>query len=202
MTFKETLTERFACKAFSDKQIPRSDLDFILEAGRLAPSSFGYEPWKFIVLTKKEDNQALSKLCWNQENVATANVNIVVVARTDLQSKDEFARKQVRRFAKDEAHFEKTLKIYTSGTDAMNEVELYEYAAKNCYLAAMQMATAAMTLGIDSCLIGGFEKDKVDTFLELPKHFGVAIILSLGYRKEHSKHTKKRLSIEEVVEYY
>ncbi len=52
-TFEETLYKRFACKAFKEQNIQKDDLDFILEAGRMAPSSCGFEPWKFVVLSKK-----------------------------------------------------------------------------------------------------------------------------------------------------
>lgn len=45
MTFEESLNARHACKKFSDKAISSKDLDFILEAGRLAPSGYGFEPW-------------------------------------------------------------------------------------------------------------------------------------------------------------
>ncbi len=99
MNFKELILKRRACKLFNDKKISEEDLRFILESGILAPSSHGFEPWKFVVLNKKEDNQKLANFCFNQENVASASHNIIFLARKDLQSKDEFAQKQIRRFA-------------------------------------------------------------------------------------------------------
>lgn len=203
MTFEETLSKRFACKAFKDESISQDKLEFILEAGRMAPSSCGFEPWKFVVLSQQKDNEALSKACFNQENVATASNNIILLARTDLKSSDAFVQDQVARFAprSDAANFERVLKLYTAGTDAMSEQELYHYAQLQCYLAMMQMATAAMVEGIDSCMIGGFEKDKVDAFLRLNYPFQTAAILALGYRKSEPKYPKQRLRIDQVVEY-
>lgn len=159
MNFKELISKRRACKLFNDKKISEEDLHFILESGILAPSSHGFEPWKFVVLEQKEHNLKLSTLCYNQQNVASASHNIILLARKDLQSKDEFAQKQIRRFAgSKEENFQKILKIYTHDTDAMNEKELYHFAQLQCYLAMMQMSLAAMSLGIDSCMIGGYEK--------------------------------------------
>lgn len=97
MNFKELISKRRACKLFNDKKINEKDLHFILESGILAPSSHGFEPWKFIILDKKEDNQKLAKLCFDQASVASASHNIILLARKDLQSKDEFAQKQIRR---------------------------------------------------------------------------------------------------------
>ena len=194
-TFEETLYKRFACKAFKEQNIQKDDLDFILEAGRMAPSSCGFEPWKFVVLSKKEDNKALSEICFNQENVATASHNIIILARTDLQAKDEYIRKQVARFCSPDENkekFEQIVNSYTYSTNLMSEGELYNYAHSNCYLALMQMATAAMTRGIDSCMIGGFEKIKVDEYLRLNYPFQTAVILSLGYRKDEPKYKKTK----------
>lgn len=50
MNFKELISKRRACKFFNDKKINEKDLHFILESGVLAPSSHGFEPWKFVVL--------------------------------------------------------------------------------------------------------------------------------------------------------
>lgn len=50
MNFKEMLEKRHACKLFDGRKIPEEDLKFILESGVLAPSSHGFEPWKFLVI--------------------------------------------------------------------------------------------------------------------------------------------------------
>ncbi|EAH9176211.1 NAD(P)H-dependent oxidoreductase [Campylobacter coli] len=197
------MSKRRACKLFNDKKISEEDLHFILESGILAPSSHGFEPWKFVVLEQKEHNLKLSTLCYNQQNVASASHNIILLARKDLQSKDEFAQKQIRRFAgSKEENFQKILKIYTHDTDAMDEKELYHFAQLQCYLAMMQMSLAAMSLGIDSCMIGGYEKDKVDDFLKLEYPFETAVILSLGYQAHEPKYPTQRLKFDEVVEFY
>ena len=203
MNFKELISKRRACKLFNNKKINEKDLHFILESGILAPSSHGFEPWKFIILDKKEDNQKLAKLCFDQASVASASHNIILLARKDLQSKDEFAQKQVRRFSgSSEENFQKILEIYTHKTNAMNDNELYHYAQLQCYLAMMQMSLAAMSLGIDSCMIGGYEKDKVDDFLKLEHPFETAVILSLGYQAHEPKYPTQRLKFDEVVEFY
>ena len=201
MTFEESLQARHACKKFNDKVIAKSDLDAILEAGRLAPSGYGFEPWKFVVVGK-EYSAELAKSCYNQENVATASHNIVILGRIDLKSKDEFARKQVRRFATDEAHFEQILGIYTGWADALSDEQIFDFSQTQCHLPLMQMMNAAIFRGIDSCAIGGFLRDKVEVFLGVKKPFGVAVILSLGYGANPPKHSKKRQEKSEVVEFF
>lgn len=109
----------------------------------------------------------------------------------------------MRRFSgSSEENFQKILEIYTHKTNAMNDNELYHYAQLQCYLAMMQMSLATMSLGIDSCMIGGYEKDKVDDFLKLEHPFETAVILSLGYQAHEPKYPTQRLKFDEVVEFY
>ncbi|HHT6912918.1 nitroreductase family protein [Campylobacter coli] len=151
-----------------------------------------------------EDKGAFKAACGVMPfNVLYHNHYIILLARKDLQSKDEFAQKQIRRFAgSKEENFQKILKIYTHDTDAMDEKELYHFAQLQCYLAMMQMSLAAMSLGIDSCMIGGYEKAKVDNFLNLTYPFETAVILSLGYKAHEPKYSTQRLNFNEVVEFY
>ncbi|MPV78294.1 nitroreductase family protein [Campylobacter hepaticus] len=203
MDFKTLISKRRACKLFNDKKIEQKDLHFILEAGILSPSSHGFEPWKFIVLEHKKHNIKLSTLCCNQENVASASHNIIFLARKDLQKNHEFAQKQIRHFAgSSEENFQRILEIYTHKTNAMDDKELYHYAQLQCYLAMMQMSLAAISLDIDSCMIGGFDKTKVDQFLNLTYPYESAVILSLGYKAHEPKYPTQRLNFDEVVEFY
>lgn len=87
MNFKELISKRRACKLFNDKKINEKDLHFILESGILAPSSHGFEPWKFIILDKKEDNQKLAKLCFDQASVASASHNIILLAKKTCKAR-------------------------------------------------------------------------------------------------------------------
>lgn len=200
MVFREFLDNRYACKLFTGEKISKEKLHFILECGVLSPSSHGFEPWKFIVLEDRQEE--LSKLCFHQKNVASASHNIILLARTDLQSKDSFAKKQIRRFSgRSEEKFQEILAIYTHKTDKMDAKELYHYAQLQCYLALMQMSLAAISIGVDSCMIGGFDKEAVDEFLKLKPPFETAVILSLGYKANEPKYPKQRLKFDEVVEF-
>lgn len=51
---KEVLEFRYACKTFSDKKITKENLDLILESARMAPSSYGLEPWNIIVVNNND----------------------------------------------------------------------------------------------------------------------------------------------------
>ena len=81
--FLNALEFRHACKVFDEnKQISKEDFDFILETGRLSPSSFGYEPWKFLIIENKELREKMLEMTWGaQRTLPTASRFIIILAR-------------------------------------------------------------------------------------------------------------------------
>ncbi len=75
---------RHACKQFDpERKISDEDFRVILEAARLSPSSFGLEPWKFIVLQNAEIRKKLLPFTWGgQGQIPTASHFVIVLART------------------------------------------------------------------------------------------------------------------------
>lgn len=53
----------------------------ILEAARLSPSSFGLEPWKFLVISSDGAKNKLRPACWNQPQITDASHVIVFLSR-------------------------------------------------------------------------------------------------------------------------
>ena len=59
---------RHACKTFdADKTISDQDFATILETGRLSPSSFGYEPWRFLVVQDRALRDKLKPAVWGAQ---------------------------------------------------------------------------------------------------------------------------------------
>lgn len=75
---------RHATKEFDpDRKISDEDFQFILEAGRLSPSSVGLEPWKFIVVQNKELREKLRQVSWGaQGQLPTASHFVLLLGRT------------------------------------------------------------------------------------------------------------------------
>ena len=70
---------RHACKEFDpNKKITKADIDFILETARLSPSSFGFEPWHFIVVQNNDLREKLKSGAWGaSKKLETASHFIV-----------------------------------------------------------------------------------------------------------------------------
>lgn len=192
---------RHATKEFDTARVVSTeDLMYVLEAGRLSPSSFGIEPWQFAVIRDGQLKEKLQKACFSQLQVGTASAVIVVLARKDLYIDDGFVEPLLRRDGNE--YYDKFAKdFYTGYTNTMESEDIANYADKQCYLASMNLMNAAAILGIDSCPIGGFEEDKVlDIIGEKSKNFAVSLVIPLGYRAIEPK-TKYRRVFNEVVKF-
>ena len=195
----DLFARRYACHHFlPGREIPAADLNIVLEAGRLSPSSFGLEHWRFVVLTKAEDKRALQAACFDQPQVGEAGAVVVILAKlADLSPDTEYVRNLMAREYPGEA-LAPALANYR-GFHAVTDVAAWSVA--QCHIAAANMMTAATAVGLDSCAIGGFLPDAVARLLELqPGRYAVAMILPLGYGAEPPP-VKQRLPLDELVEY-
>lgn len=190
---------RHACHLFqADRSLAAEDLNFILEAGRLSPSSFGLEQWKFVVLTTQHQKLALQAACFQQPQVGTASVVIVVLAKlAEMDPDSEYLRRLMAREYPGEA-LEGALKNYC-GFYAATDVKAW--SENQCHIAAANMMTAAAGIDIDSCAIGGFDPAEVRRLLDIdPARHHPALILAFGYCAQ-APGDKLRLPLEELVEY-
>ena len=196
---------RHACKVFDDsKKINDEDIKNILEAARKSPSSFGMEAWKFLVITNADLKEKLRRVCWDQVQITSCSHLVVVL--TGIESvKPEFGLVK-KRFQRREMPQEKLdfyMDIYASHlADTLSTDEKIEaWTAKQTYIAAGNMMTCAASLGIDSCPIEGFEKEKVEEILEIDtSKYRVSVIIPFGYRLNEQT-TQLRLPFDEVVEF-
>ncbi|KLE02629.1 NAD(P)H-dependent oxidoreductase [Aliarcobacter butzleri] len=206
-TFMEAMDFRHACKIFDEtKKISDEDMRFILEAGRKSPSSFGQEGWKFLVITNEELRAKLKPFCWDQPQITTCSHLVIVLAAIEAVKPESgipalrFARREMPQDKKD--FYNKLYKDHLTVTKVLDSDEnVYSWTARQTYIAAGNMMTAAAIKGIDSCPIEGFEKAKVEEVLGLDtKKFQLSMVLPFGYRI-NPQSTQMRLPFEEVIEF-
>lgn len=204
-SFEEAMDFRHACKVFDEnKKISDEDLHYILEAGRKSPSSFGMEAWKFLVITNEELKAKLRPACWNQVQITSCSHLVVLLAGINCVRPNSGI--PMKRFARREMPQDKLefyLNLYSSHLEdtLRNDENIYAWTARQTFIAAGNLMTAAAVKGIDSCPIEGFDKDKVEEILALDKNqYRLTLILPLGYRI-NPQSTQLRLPFEEVVEF-
>lgn len=204
-TFNEAMAFRHACKIFDEnKKISDTDMKDILEIGRLSPSSFGMEAWKFLVITNEDLKAKIRPACWDQVQVTSCSHLMIVLAGIDsVKVASGEVEKRFARTGMDREGLDFYLGLYAGhleGTLSSDE-NIYAWTAKQAYIASANMMTGAASKGIDSCPIEGFDKAQVEEILALDttKH-QVAMVLPFGYRV-NDQPAKYRLDFDEVVEF-
>ncbi|WP_311337315.1 nitroreductase family protein [Campylobacter ureolyticus] len=192
------IQNRYSCRNFKDEKIKDGVINEILDLTRLTPSSLALEPWKFIVISKDNDIKKMGEICLNQPQVSNCSHIVVITARTDLQSKDEYLKHIIYSKNKGEDKAIKFLKMVSSKTDLMTKDELFNYASLQCYMALANLVNIAYSKRVKSCIIGGFDKEKLTKFLNLPNELKPCIVVALGLSDEKST-PKIRQSLDEVV---
>lgn len=203
---------RHACKEFNpDKKISKSDITFILETARLSPSSFGFEPWRFIVLQQPQRRELLKATSWGAPkklDTASHFVLGLTMKRPLLQWDSDY----IHRFMRDvQGHTEEMCatrlgfyKVFQeSDFDLLDDRKMFDWASKQSYIALGNMMTAAALIGIDSCPIEGFKQQETELVLQEQlgvdtSLYGLSYMVAFGYRVVEPKQ-KTRRPIEDVV---
>ena len=185
MSFLSQLNWRYATKSFDvTRKVSDADLDMILEAMRLTPTSFGMQPYHFYIVSNQDIKDKIQAAAWNQSQIGTSSHLIVFVARTDLVAlKEEFfeglsgGNPEVRAHLK--GYEDMVAGFVASKTD---EWDILAWSSKQAYIAQGFALAAAAELQIDSCAMEGFDPVAVGEILGLPPTQKAVVMLPIGYR--------------------
>ena len=205
LSFSQAMSFRHACKQFNpDKKIPTDEFNQILEFGRLSPSSFGMEQWRFLVIETAKLREQLREACWGQPQITDSSHVVVILAKTNaVKAGTEYVNELfIRRNMPDDA-LHMYLEKYASHhkTEIEPVMSTYAWSAKQCYIALANMMTGAASLEIDSCPIEGFSKTQVEQVLEIDtQQYEVAVLVTFGYRAGEQTPCYRQ-NIEDITEY-
>lgn len=180
MDFLEIMQQRRSCRSFDPaRQVSREDLLKIVEAGRLSPSGCNSQPWKFIVIDSPE---AKEKLC-----------DAVVLKDGSTGAP---WRKQVSAFI---IFVEQPAKVMPCVSNYYKTTQ--RFAQGDIGAACMNMCHEAFSLGIDSCIIGMNDQEKMEKHFNIPSGCECRLVLALGYAAGENKLNKVRKPLEEVCSF-
>jgi len=203
--FTKAMDFRHACKLFDEtKKISDEEIHYILEMGRKSPSSFGMEGWKFLVITNQKLKEELCPFCWDQPQITSCSHLVVILAaieRLKPESGIPLKRFERREMPKEKLDFYIDVYAKHLHKTLSSDENIYCWSARQTYMAAANMMSAAAFIGIDTCPIEGFEKENVEKVLDLDtKKYQVALLLPFGYRV-NPQSKQLRLPFDEVVEF-
>ena len=205
----QKLNWRYATKKFArDRQISPEDWHALEQSLILSPSSFGQQPWKFVVIRNPDLRQQLQQYAWNQSQVVDASHLVVLASKKDVNNDDvdRYIKRvmDVRQMPIEKlAGMKKAIKGFLQ--DPPFPLDPEAWSTRQVYLALGFFVYSAALLGIDACPIEGFKPDKFDEVLGLAdKGYATKVLCAVGYRSSEDKlaqMAKVRYQTEEIVEY-
>jgi len=205
MSFIDKLNWRYATKKFdATKKLSAEQLNTLLDAVQLSPSSAGLQAYRVLVVENPEIKEKLREAARGQQQLTTASHVIVFAAETNLDG--EYVKNYIDRIAVtrgiDRANLEAFETNITDNVNRMTEDVKIVWNHKQCYIALGVLLTAAADMGIDACPMEGFQAGKFDEILGL-RELGLTttVIAPIGFRAEDdvfSKAAKVRRPKEEL----
>jgi nitroreductase len=187
------LNWRYATKQFDpQRRISPEDWAALEETLVLTPSSFGLQPWKFLVVTDPAIREQLVPASWGQRQVADASHLVVFAVKRNLREADidDFIHRitEVRGVTRESLAGYRNIMVdnIVTGRDDSGR---RSWAANQAYIALGNFLTSAALLGIDACPLEGIEPAKYDQILGLESQ-GLATVVAAaaGYRAEGDKY--------------
>jgi nitroreductase len=189
----DSLNWRYATKTFdATKKIPAATWKTLEETLVLSPSSFGLQPYRFLVVTDPALRAKLQPHSWNQTQVVHASHYVVFAARTAMTETeiDRFLDRvvEVRGIPRESLEGYRGM-MYGSLLSPGSEARIPHWAALQAYIALGNLMTSASLLGVDTCAIEGFAPAEYDALLGLKDQgYASVVCCALGYRSAEDKY--------------
>ena len=201
----EDLNWRYACKKFDpSKKLTEDQLNDLLDSLRLSASSYGIQPWKFVVVKNAEKREQLVGAAYKQRQVADASDLLVLCRPAELDASiiDSYVDDICKTRGQNKEDLEGYRNMMVKVVEKDEPVKV-AWAKNQIYIALGTLMTACAAMKIDSCPMEGFSPKQFDEILELDK-LGLKSVLvcPVGFRADDDKYIdvkKVRFSRDEVI---
>jgi len=201
------LNWRYATKKFDPaKKISPVDLATLEQAMILSSSSFGLQPWKFVVVSDPAIRLKLRAAAFNQAQITDASQLVVFCFRKTMTPDD--VQQYIDRIAEvrnvPAEKLEEFKQMMVGFVKSKAPADMDTWSARQVYIALGFLLTTAAMLGIDACPMEGFDPAKFNEILDLPKAgYSSVALCAIGYRAEDdhaAKLTKVRHTAGKVID--
>lgn len=207
-TLLHALEWRYATKKFdSERRIAPETWSALERSLVLTPSSYGLQPWRFVVVTDPEIRGRLVKHSWGQAQPADCSHFVVFAGKTSLDA--EYVDRFLALTCEVRGIPPAALAGYRNMMlgDVVNgprSASVGEWAARQAYIALGQFMASCALLEIDTCPMEGIVPAQFDSVLGLEgSGYTTVVACAAGYRSLQDKYggaAKVRFSIGEMVQ--
>ncbi len=202
------LNWRYATKTFDPhRKIPEADWQTLLNALVLAPSSFGLQPWKFIVVNDPLLRVKLTAAAWGQRQIVDASHVVILAARKHIRPEfvDRYVAHMSRVRGVDAGKLQGMRDVICGFASSVSVEAQLAWNQRQVYIALGFLMETAALLGIDTSPMEGLNPQGFDDILSLTStDYATTVACPLGYRAatdHHAAHKKVRYDAADLIEY-
>jgi len=199
------LNWRYATKKFDNtKKISDNNFETLIKSLQLSASSYGLQPWKFIVVKNRDILEKLVPVSWNQRQIIDCSHFIVFAGLKSISR--EYIDRHIENIAKVRNVNLSTLEGYKSlMNNNLVNIKDIEWSARQAYIALGTLMMNASLLKIDSCPMEGLDTQKYDEILDIKNgDYSSLCACALGYRSDeddYAKNKKVRFDLGDIISY-
>lgn len=189
---QDALKRRYATKKFDPaRHIPQETWEVLEQSLVLTPSSFGLQPWQFLIVENPVVREQLRAASWGQSQVTDASHLVVFTARTSMEEAD--VDQWIGRISEVQSTPLETLaplgSVIKGFIQPMSPEARQAWNTRQVYIALGQFMAAAAVLGLDTCPLEGIDPAGYDRVLGLENSgFATAVGCAVGYRAEDDRY--------------
>ncbi|MFI5158624.1 MAG: NAD(P)H-dependent oxidoreductase [Sphingobacteriales bacterium] len=194
MSLIEKLQKRAAIKNFdATKKLTKEQLDQLLDAVRLAPSSLGLQAYRVLVVEDPEIREKLREASHGQAQLTQSSQVIIFAIEKELDK--DYGNYYLDLIAKTRdigrEHLAGFEQMVQGSIASLTEEQKINWSTKQAYIALGVLLTAAAEMSIDACPMEGFDAGKFDEILSLKeKGLSAVVIAPVGFRSDEDVYSK------------
>ncbi|MGV8058953.1 MAG: nitroreductase family protein [Smithellaceae bacterium] len=196
MELSDVIAARRSIRKFKQEDISTDSVRLLLDAARLAPSGSNLQPARFIVAQSPASKEALGR-CTPYKFIAKAAVIFVCCADlTTITTRDTRVGELLQEGVFEGVDMD--MNDPSAVSPVMDAEAVKAYFAMNVAIAIEHIVLKAVDLGLGSCWLGRFDREKVKKFLALDESIHPVVLLPVGYPDQLPK-ARPRFPLDKYV---
>jgi nitroreductase len=197
MELSEVIAARRSIRKFKQEDISAETIRLLLEAARLAPSGSNLQPWRFIIAQSPAAKEALGRCTPYKFIVKAAAIFVCCADLTAMTTRERRMGELVQQGAFADVDIDMNDASITT-SPIVNTEEIKAYLSMNVAIAVEHIALKAVDLGLGSCWLARFDRNKVKEYLALNENIYPVVLMPVGHPDQSPK-ARPRLALDKLT---
>lgn len=202
MGVMDAIVARHSVRAFSDDPVTPAEVDGLIEAARLAPSSLNSQPWRYKVVTDRELVEQFGKKRYSRTQTWMASAGAIIVCCVDVAGYVRDSQASAFFFRDNkliEGDSMDGIEEYVAREASAADAAKFGAAAMNAGIANAFLLLRAVELGLGACWVGMFDEANVKELLGIDPSMRIVGLIAVGHPATDSPLEHNRKSKDEIL---